>query len=210
VDALYARPEGVVAVPLAHGATSASLDALVDELGWGPRAGRHLALAFEAGRSGYPEPLVDYLAPIVGRLGQVRFDAVFARRARGSTLRIGPARPGSAPPPPHVSVRTSASATSIDWKEEVHAACRAATPRPAPPGPIGLDLRLTLSRRRDWTALWRPALEALGPILGVPDPARPYVAHTARVTEVGLHRRFSDGLGHRVLVEVWWRPAQKG
>jgi hypothetical protein len=106
-----------------------------------------------------------------------------------------------------VAVRTTASATSIDWKQQLHDACRVATPAPAPPGPVAVELRFTVSRRRNWTALWKPALQSLGPILGVPDPARPYRADAARVSHLSLHRTWDDQVGEQVGVEVWWHPA---
>ena len=193
----------------------AYLDGLVADLEWTPRSGDHLALELDVGLPSFVPPLArghdldDYLFPIVSRLGTIRFDAVFAAKRRGirSTIRVGPAVAADRPPPePLVSVRTTADATSIDWKEQVHEACRAVTPAPARPGGVAVDLRFTLSRRRNWAALWQPALDSLGPILGVPDPTRPYRADDSRVTALGLHRRLDDTLGHRVLVEVWWRP----
>jgi hypothetical protein len=72
-----------------------------------------------------------------------------------------------------------------------------------------VELRFTVSRRRNWTALWSPALDALGPILGVPDPGKPLVADTARVTSLSLHRKLDDQIGPDVLVEVWWRSVPR-
>jgi hypothetical protein len=193
----------------------AYLDGLVADLEWTPRSGDHLALELDVGLPNFVPLLArgheldDYLFPIVSRLGTIRFDAVFAVKRRGirSTIRVGPAVAADRPPPePLVSVRTTADATSIDWKEQVHEACRAVTPAPARPGGVAVDLRFTLSRRRNWAALWQPALDSLGPILGVPDPDLPYRGDDSRVTALGLHRRLDDTLGHRVLVEVWWRP----
>jgi hypothetical protein len=182
--------------------------------GWAEGRG-HLALDLEVGLpptvpvDGRGHDLDEYLMPLVDRLGAARFDAVFAAKAQAnrSLLRIGRASPRTDTPPPQVRARTTVSATSSDWKEQLHLACREATPAPAPPGPVAVELRFTVSRRRNWSALWRPALEALGPILGVPDPGRPYRADDARVTSLGLHRRWDDSVGHRVGVDVWWRPA---
>ena len=95
------------------------------------------------------------------------------------------------------------------WKEHLYAACRRATAEPAPAGPLALTLRLTVSRRRNWTALWKPALDALGPVLGVPDPTRPYRAQDDRITSLALHRRLDDTVGHQVGVELWWQPGRR-
>jgi hypothetical protein len=228
VDVLFNRPQGRPVVlrrqpvlarldaagPPPQPEVGAYLDGLVADLEWTPRSGDHLALELDVGLPSFVpllargDDLDDYLFPIVSRLGTIRFDAVFAVKRRGirSTIRVAPAVAADRPPPePTVSVRTTADATSIDWKEQVHEACRAVTPDPAPPGGVAVELRFTLSRRRNWAALWQPALDSLGPILGVPDPTRPYRADDARVTTLGLHRRLDDTLGHRVLVEVWWR-----
>ena len=204
------------AEPAPQPEVGAYLDGLVADLEWTPRSGDHLALELDVGLPSFVPLLArghdldDYLFPIVSRLGTIRFDAVFAVKRRGirSTIRVGPAVAADRPPPePPVSVLTTADATSIDWKEQVHEACRAVTPAPAPPGGVAVDLRFSVSRRRNWSALWKPALEALGPVLGVPDPTRPYRADDARITSLGLHRRFDDHLGQQVHVEVWWRPA---
>lgn len=230
VDALYERPYPP-GLQLAAPPTAAVLDALAEDLVW-TRRSRHLALLLEVGAppSTGPDAVADavpddvpddvpdrdvatgeltwWLEGVAARLGQVRLDAVFGgRRPAGfSRLRVARSRPGPVPPPAAVRTVVTASATSIDFKQQLHDACRAATSAPAPDGPVAVELRLTVSRRRDWTALWRPALQALGPVLGVPDPERPYVADVARVTRLGLHRRLDDQVGPRVGVEVWWQP----
>ena len=218
MDARFDRPAGTPVVlrrpPALEGRDVHYLDALERSLGW-HRRGEHLALALEVGlpptvtavAGGHD--LDDYLFPVVDRLGPARFDAVFAAKAQAarSYLRIGPASPRSDGAPPQVRARTTTSATSIDWKQELHDACREEVPAQAPPGPVAVELRFTVSRRRNWMALWKPALESLGPILGVTDPATPYRADYARVTSLGLHRRWDDTVGHRVGVEVWWHPA---
>ncbi len=191
---------------------AAYLDEVERDLGWGPRAGAHLALELRLGLAGH-EPLergheLDaYLFALVQRLGPVRFDAVFAtkRHAASSSLRVAPSTPAPPPGPPQVRARLTASATSIDWKEQLDGACRKVTPQPAPPGPAAVQIRLGVSRRRNWSALWKPALDALGAILGVPDPTRPYRAADDRITDLALHRRLDDTVGNRVDVEIWWR-----
>lgn len=191
------------------------LDELEHDLGWGPRAGEHLTLQL---RVGLPEAvgvddrghdLDDYLFPVVSRLGHVRFDAVFATKQHSddSLIRIAPAaRADQLPGPPQVQVRLTASATSMDWKQQLHDACRRVTAEPAPPGAVAVQIRLSVSRRRNWAALWKPAIDALGPILGVADPTRPYRADDDRITSLSIHRRFDDRLGDDVGVEVWWQP----
>ena len=197
---------------------AAYLDELERDLHWGPRAGAHLSLALRVGlpreqpldRGGHD--LDNYLFPIANRLGHVRFDAVFAGKVHDghSSITVQPsARSDDLPTAPDVVAQLTASATSIDWKEQLYHACRRQTSGPVPPGPVAVQVRLTVSRQRNWSALWKPALDALGPILGVPDPTRPYRAADDRITVLGLHRRLDDTVGHRVGVEIWCRGARR-
>jgi hypothetical protein len=210
----------------------AYLDGLVQDLHWEPQSGGHLALELSLGLPettsliGGGHDLDDYVFPVVGRLGPVRFDAVFATKqhADHSAVRIAPAvtvnpatgnpatgNPAAIDPAtdsatsPGFRARITAPATSIEWKQQLHDAVRDVTTAPAPPGAVAVELRLSVSRRRNWTALWKPAIDALGPILGVRDPTRPYLADDDRITDLSLHRRFDDLLGDRVIVELWWR-----
>jgi hypothetical protein len=216
VDVLYERPNGTP-VLLREPPGGPHLTTLEDDLGWSRRAGEHLALLLDvalpaATPTARGHDLDDYLFDVVGRLGPVRFDAVFGTKRRGerSAIRVAPSRPSvAAPRRPWMRVRTTAATTSIDWKAQVRDACRQATPVVTPPGPLAVELRFTVSRRRNWTALWSPALDALGPILGTPDPGKPLVADTARVTSLSLHRKLDDQIGPDVLVEVWWRSVPR-
>jgi hypothetical protein len=176
-----------------------------------------LALALDVGlgdhivltRGGHD--LDNYLFPLARTFGAGRFDAVFARKrhAASSTIAIGPAAPadpGRAAMPPLLSVRTSVSATSPAWKETIHQACRAAQPEPYPDGPLHLVLCFRLSARRNWSTLWKPAIDALGPLLGIPDPGRPYRPADDRIVDLALHRNVDDSLNHDVVMTIWCRP----
>jgi len=41
------------------------------------------------------------------------------------------------------------------------------------PGPAGLTIALTTGPGRNWASLWKPLIDAFGPVLGE-DPARPF------------------------------------
>lgn len=174
----------------------------------------HLALALDVGLADHVEllhgghDLDNYLFPLARRFGARRFDAVFAskRHAANSTIAIGPAvpqDPGHAVTPPLLSVRTNMSATSTAWKEAIHQACRAAQPEPAPDGPLRVRLCFRTSSRRNWSTLWKPAIDALGPLVGMPDPNRPFRPSDDRITELELHRNVDDSLGHDVVIAAW-------
>ncbi|MFE9650135.1 hypothetical protein ACFYO0_39720 [Streptomyces sp. NPDC006365] len=174
----------------------------------------HLALALDVGladhvaltRGGHD--LDNYLFPLARRFGAGRFDAVFARKRHdaSSTIAVGPALrqgPDRAAGPPLLSVRTSVSATSAAWKEAIHQACRAAHPEPAPEGPLQVQLCFRVSAGRNWSTLWKPAIDALGPLLGMPDPDRPFRPSDDRIVDLALHRNVDDSLGHDVVIAVW-------
>lgn len=174
----------------------------------------HLALALDVGladhvpltRGGHD--LDNYLFPLARRFGAGRFDAVFARKrhAASSTIAIGPALPQGpdrAAVQPLLSVHTSVSATSAAWKEAIHQACRMAHPEPAPDGPLRVQLCFRVSARRNWSTLWKPAIDALGPLLGMPDPNRPFRPSDDRIVDLALHRTVDDSLGHDVVIAAW-------
>jgi hypothetical protein len=212
MDALFSAPSATwlrLRRPPSTRDDARLLEEVARDLRWGPRAGAHLTLDLRVGRAAR-RPLDEYVFPLVQRLGPVRFDAVFAERspADDSFIRVSPSAITDATAEPQVRVRLTASATTIDWKQQLHDACRAVTPQPAPPGPVAVRLRLGVSRQRNWSALWKPALDALGPVLGVPDPTRPYLAADDRITRLELHRRLDETVGHRVDVELWWTPVR--
>ncbi|MFD3457608.1 hypothetical protein ACFWVC_36200 [Streptomyces sp. NPDC058691] len=155
--------------------------------------------------------LDNYLFPVIRTLGADRFDAAFARKAHAgsSTIALGPATPAAPDTDdwggPQLSVRTSVSASSTAWKQGIHRACQAARPEVLPGTPIGLRLCFQVSAARNWSTLWKPAIDALGPLLGVPDPARPYRPNDDRIVELSLHRNIVAALGHDIVITAWWR-----
>jgi hypothetical protein len=117
--------------------------------------------------------LDNYLYPLARRLGPGRIVAAFGRKTHQpqSTIAVAPAELADRPTgPPQLVVRTSVSAQTAAWKQAIHQACADAVTRPLPPGPVSLCIQLGVSSRRKWTALWKPAIDALGPVLGMPNP----------------------------------------
>ena len=154
--------------------------------------------------------LDNYLFPLVRRLGHQRVCAAFGRKMHraGSTVALTSAALRSEPETrPQMRVRTSMSTDSVLWKEALHEACRDAVVSPLPPGPVALEIRFGVSRLRNWTSLWKPAIDALGPVLGLPNPAKRFSPDDDRIVDLALHRHLDDTLGWDVDVQVWWRPA---
>lgn len=150
--------------------------------------------------------LDNYLYPVVRRLGASRVAAAFAEKNRGSsTIRLAPAVPRPVEEFHgwgYFTATTTASAESRRWKEEIAAA--------VPTGPVGtaaieMHLAFVVPPRRNWTTLWKPAIDALGGILGVENPGHPFRPCDDRIVRLGLHRTLDERVGWGVEVGVWWR-----
>lgn len=151
--------------------------------------------------------LDNYLLPVVTRLGQRRIPAVFAQKlhADTSTLTVAPVRLRPDDAPPQLRLRATGSYEHPAWKQQVSDACAAAVNGTRPSAaPVRLDVAFGVSSLRNWTTLWKPTIDALGPLLGVPDPDRPWAPNDDRVVRLGLHRTIDDSLGYDVAISAWW------
>ena len=152
--------------------------------------------------------LDNYLLPVVARLGQRRVPAVFARKRHADTSRLTlePARYLVDDRPPALQVRAVGSPETPAWMEQVRDACTAAVGGVPPhPGTAALDLAFVVSSLRNWTTLWKPAIDAIaGPLLGVPDPDIPWSPNDDHITRLGLHRTIDDSVGYDVVIAAWW------
>jgi hypothetical protein len=73
------------------------------------------------------------------------------------------------------------------------------------PGPLEVQVVFVVPERSNWTTYWKPAIDALGPILGQ-DASMPKNPDDARIVSLGLHCvRHGGASGARV--GFWWRPA---
>jgi hypothetical protein len=147
--------------------------------------------------------LGNYLFPVAQRLGPQRVAAIFGRKICGpSSLAVGPAQPNPAQATPQFSARMTGSAESTQWKQQLHdrLAGQAAT---IDPGPAGLDIALTTGPGRNWPSLWKPLIDAFGPVLGE-DPTRPLHPHDGRIVSLSLHHTIDSGIAHDVIIDAWW------
>jgi len=147
--------------------------------------------------------LDNYLFPVAQRLGPQKVAAVFGRKVHGpSSLAVGPARPGMAKASPQFSARMAGSYERRQWKQQLHdrLAAQAAT---IDPGPAGLEIALTTGPGRNWASLWKPLIDAFGPVLGE-DPTRPFHPRDDRVVSLALHHTIDTGIGHDVIIDAWW------
>jgi hypothetical protein len=147
--------------------------------------------------------LHNHLFPVAQRLGPERVAAVFGRKIHGpSSLAVGPARPDTAGAAPQFSTRMAGSHERKEWKQQLHdrLAVQAAT---IDPGPVGLKIALTTGPGRNWSSLWKPLIDAFGPVLGE-DPTRPFHPHDDRIISLDLHHTIGTGIAHDVIIDAWW------
>jgi hypothetical protein len=148
--------------------------------------------------------LDNYLFPVAQRLGPQRVAAIFGRKIHGpSSLAIGPAQPDTAKAAiPQFSTRMAGSYQRTGWKQQLYdrLAVQAAA---IDPGPAGLTIALTTGPGRNWASLWKPLIDALGPVLGE-DPTRPFHPHDDRIVSLGLHHTIDTGIAHDVIIDAWW------
>ena len=147
--------------------------------------------------------LDNYLFPVAQRLGPQRLAAIFGRKICGpSSLAVGPAQPETAEITPQFSTRMTGSYVRKEWKQELHdrLATQAAT---IDPGPVELKIALTTGPGRNWASLWKPLIDAFGPVLGE-HPTLPFHPLDDRVVSLSLHHTIDTGIAHDVIVNAWW------
>jgi hypothetical protein len=147
--------------------------------------------------------LDDYLFPVAQRLGPERVAAIFGRKIHGpSSLAVGPARPDTAGATAQFSTRMAGSYERKEWKQQLHdrLAVQAAA---IDPGPAGLTIALTTGPGRNWASLWKPLIDAFGPVLGE-DPTRPFRTRDDRIVSLALHHTIDPGIAHDVIIDAWW------
>jgi hypothetical protein len=106
---------------------------------------------------------------------------------------------------PQFSARMAGSYERREWKEKLHdrLARQAAT---IDPGPVALTIALTTGPGRNWASLWKPLIDAFGPVLGE-DPTRPFHPHDDRIVSLALHHTIDTGIARDVIIDARWaRP----
>jgi hypothetical protein len=147
--------------------------------------------------------LDNYLFPVAQRLGPQRVAAIFGRKIHGpSSLAVAPAQPDTAQATPQFSTRMTGSYLRKQWKQTLHDRLAAQTAT-VDPGPAGLTIALTTGPGRNWASLWKPLIDAFGPVLGE-DPTRPFHPRDDRIVSLGLHHTIDTGIGYDVIIDAWW------
>jgi hypothetical protein len=105
--------------------------------------------------------------------------------------------------PPSTEVllaRTTASASTAAYKEQIRAAVVGAAELPT--GPVKLELAFVVGHRRNWLNLWKQTIDSLDPLLGRTYPDRAWNPRDGRITELGMHVMVDPDVGNDVLVGI--------
>jgi hypothetical protein len=171
--------------------------------------GKPLAIALEVGRPATANvfsagDLDNHLTPVARAVTGVPVVSFWAAKRHGdtSTIAVGPAAPLESAGPPWLRAEMTASAQTSAYKEQladpvgVHDAVSSSEP-------VELEICFRVGPPRNWVALWKPTIDALGGLLGVPDAVRRWHPNDGRIVRLGLHQVVDDNLGNRVCVAIW-------
>jgi hypothetical protein len=146
--------------------------------------------------------LDNYAYPLASHLKDSGLVSVWCTKRHGeqSFVRIEAAREM---PPSSTDVlvaRTTASASTTAYKEQIHSAVAVATELPA--GPVRLELAFVVGPGRNWLNLWKPTIDSLGPLLGRSRSGRDWDPLDGRITELGMHLAVDPAVRHDIVVGI--------
>lgn len=160
--------------------------------------------------------LENYLTPLFGLrwLPASRFRLVSARKfvGGGSRIMCGIAVPSETTDESgwsHLTFRAGRNATHRDWKERIRQGLVSVCASPISPGPAHVRLAWQCSSKRNWSMLWKSTGDAMGPVLGCSNAARPYHLDDDRIQDLALHHQIDDSLGHDVVVGIWCKHGKE-
>ncbi|MDV3135003.1 hypothetical protein [Mycobacterium sp. 29Ha] len=151
--------------------------------------------------------LDNYAYPLANHLQDPGLVSVWCTKQHSeqSFVRIEPARE-TAPPSIDVLVaRTTASASTVAYKEQIDATVAFASE--LPPGPVRLELAFVVGPGRNWLNLWKQTIDSLGPLLGRTYPWQPWHPLDGRITELGMHLTVDPAFRYEVVIGIAAAPA---
>jgi hypothetical protein len=154
----------------------------------------------------------NFLTPLFGptRLDTSRFYLVIGTKdtSTPSHISVGIASSDSAPSQlaswAHCTVQTTSSTSSKEWKESLRQALEKVAPAPLRDGPISAQIHFRCSTTRNWSQLWKPAGDAMGPVLGYINATQLYHPKDDRLVRIEFHKQVDDTMGHSVQVNYYW------
>jgi hypothetical protein len=158
----------------------------------------------------YHHDLDNYLCPLAHRLGSGRVVSARARKrhADRSLVRIGTAQPAPAAVKwTAYRARTTASATTTAYKQQIYGQLAAAGAQPLPTGtPMTAVLGFRCGPRRNWLNLWKPTIDALGHLIGEGD--RIWIPRDGAIVDLALHLEIDPALRWEVDVFAQVAPTR--
>ena len=148
--------------------------------------------------------LNNYLFPLAQRLGPARIAAMFGRKVHGpSFLAVGQAKPDHVASLPQFSAQIAGSYIRTEWKATLRERLLQVQHADLAAGAIGMTIGITTGPGRNWANIWKPLIDAFGPVLGE-NPERPFHPSDDRITSLGLHHNVNTAIGHDVIITAWW------
>jgi hypothetical protein len=150
--------------------------------------------------------LDNYAYPLACRLRDPGLVSVWCTKQHSerSFVRIEAAREVSAPSTEVIVAKTTASASTVAFKEQIHAAVAGAVELPA--GPVRLELAFVVGPQRNWLNLWKQTIDSLDPILGRTLPDRAWHPRDGRITELGMHVTVDPASRNEIMVGIAATP----
>ena len=163
-----------------------------------------VGLRSELSLTGSGRDLDNYLYPLAQRLGPARIAAMFGRKVHGpSLLAVDQAQTDHVASPAQFSAQIAGSYVRTQWKATLHEQLLRVQHAVLAAGPIGMTIVITTGPGRNWANIWKPLIDAFGPVLGE-NPERPFHPNDDRVTSLGLHHNVNTAIGHDVIITAWW------
>jgi len=146
--------------------------------------------------------LDNYAFPLASRINDPDLVSVWCTKQHNeqSFVRVEQASEQHQPATSVLVVRTTASASTVAYKEQIHAAIVRAAELPA--GPVSLELSFVVGPRRNWLNLWKPTIDSLDPLLGRTHPDRAWHPRDGRIVELGMHVSVDPAAGNEVTVGI--------
>lgn len=154
--------------------------------------------------------LDNFAYPLAYRLRDSRMVSMWCTKQQfaGSYIQIEPARETAGPSTEVLVVETTASASTVAYKEQIYAAVAGADELLE--GPVKLELSFVIGPGRNWLNLWKQTIDSLDPILGRTYPERPWNPRDGRITDLGMHVTVDAAARYEVLVGIAATPASLG
>jgi len=153
--------------------------------------------------------LDNYAYPLAARLKDERLVSVWCTKQHSaeSYVRIEAARQ-SAPPLVDLIVATPTASYAKPgglYKQQVRAAV-AGVPE-LPDGAVRLELAFVVGFTMNFLNLWKPTIDALGPLLGSDNSGREWGPDDGRITELGMHVAIDSTSHYGVKIGIAASPA---